>query len=66
MSDFFIAVLSSAMLYFVSLVPIEYAYSKTKKTKMNIVCLVAVAFGILSWWVMSINKNTLHLETVNK
>ena len=66
MSDFFITVLLSAMLYFVSLVPIEYANSKTKKTKINIACLVAVAFGILSWWVMNINKNTLHLEAIDK
>ena len=66
MSDFFISVLLSAMLYFISLVPIEYAFSKTKKTKINLICLVAVAFGILSGWVMSVNQNTLSLDVVDK
>lgn len=66
MSDFFISVLLSAMLYFVSLVPIEYAYSKTKKTKIKLICLVAVVFGILNGWIMSVNENKLPLKVVNK
>lgn len=66
MSDFFISVLLSAMLYFISLVPIEYAYSKTKKTKINLICLVAIVFGIVNGWIMSVNENKLPLEAVNK
>ncbi len=66
MSDFFVSVLLSAMLYFISLVPIEYAYSKTEKTKINLICLVAVTFGIVNGWMMSVNENKLPLETVDK
>lgn len=66
MSDFLIFVLSSAMLYFVSLVPIEYAFGESEKTKKYIISLVIVAFSILNGWLMYFNKSVLLLESVDK
>jgi hypothetical protein len=66
MSDFLIFVLASAMLYFFSLVPIEYAFSKSEKVKICLICLVIVVFSIVNGWLMYFNQNILPLDAVDK
>lgn len=66
MSDFFGFSLASAMLYFVSLVVVDYAYRKTKKTKQFLVCLVLVAFSILNGWMLCVNQNKIPVEAVSR
>lgn len=66
MSGFLFFVLASAMLYFFSLVPIEYAFSKSKKVKIRLICLVIVVFSIVNGWAMYFNHNVLPLGAVDK
>ena len=66
MSDFLIFAFSTATLYFVSLLGIEYANGKTKKVKNRLICLIIVVFSIINGWVMYINQNKLPIETVDR
>jgi hypothetical protein len=66
MSDFLIFVLASAMLYFFSIVPIEYAVGKSEKVKIRLICLVIVVFSIVNGWLMYFNRNVLPLDAVDK
>lgn len=66
MSDFLCFVLASAMLYFFSLVPIEYAFGKSEKVKIRIICLVIVVFSIVNGWAMSVNQDKIPLDSVEK
>lgn len=66
MSDFLIFVLASAMLYFFSIVPIEYAFGKSEKVKTRLICLVIVVFSIVNGWLMYFNRNVLPLDAVDK
>lgn len=66
MSDFLGCVLASAMLYFSTLVPIEYAFSKSKKVQIRLIFLVLVVFSIVNGWLMYFNQNTLPLDIVDK
>lgn len=47
MSDFFIYVIASILIYTFSLVGIDYAYSKPPKTRRALIILIIVAYGIL-------------------
>ena len=66
MTDFICFVFSTAMLYFFSLLPLEYAKDKSKKTCAVIVCLVIAGFSILNGWAMNINLNKIPMDSVEK
>lgn len=66
MSDFFIFFISSAMIYFCTLVPLEYAFRKSKKTQMCIIGLVAVVFSIVNGRVILVNQNKIPVDAVEK
>lgn len=66
MADFLIFSFATAMLYFFSLVPIEYAFGKSQKTQGIIICLVVAVFSIVNGWLMYFNKNASPLDAVDK
>ena len=66
MTDFLYFSFASAILYFISLVVIYYAYGRTKKIKLFLICLVVVTFGIFNGWAMSVNQDKIPLDSVEK
>ena len=66
MGDFLLFFISSAMIYFCTLVPLEYAFRKSKKTQMCIIVLVTVVFSIVNGWVILVNQNKIPVDAVEK
>lgn len=66
MSDFFIYAFSTAVVYFFSLVGIEYAYSKSRKVRLFLVCTIITAFSLFNGWVINVNKNRIPISSVEK
>ncbi len=66
MMDFLVLMLITAILLFFALVGIEYASSKSKRTRIFLVCSIILAFSTLNAWVITINQNKIPIDSVEK
>ncbi|MBQ4556560.1 MAG: hypothetical protein IJA60_02805 [Clostridia bacterium] len=66
MMDFLILMLITAILLFFVLVGIEYASSKSKRTRIFLVYSIILAFSALNAWVITVNQNKIPIDSVEK